>query len=154
VTVADNYLPRLTGRPLRRALCDYAASNLENTGVVRRFYPIRMAEITDGTSNTLLLGDKRMNLSRLGQPQTDDNEGYTAGWDHDTVRYTRRDHPPAPDFTGNGLSGDRFGSSHTGVFNTVFADGSVHVLRYTIEPVIFSYLGDKSDGQVVSGTDF
>ena len=46
----------LGGMPATRALCDYAASNLEGTGVVREHNPTRIADITDGTSNTLLVG--------------------------------------------------------------------------------------------------
>src|SRR5690348_13520772 len=36
VAYADEYTPPLTGGVLTHALCDYAASNLEGTGVVRR----------------------------------------------------------------------------------------------------------------------
>ena len=40
-----------------------------------------------------------------------------------------------------------FGSSHHGSMNAVFADGSVHNVLYGIDPTVFSYLGNKSDGQ-------
>jgi len=42
------------------------------------------AAVLDGTSNTLIVSEKRLNLANLGQEQPDDNEGYTAGWDEDT----------------------------------------------------------------------
>jgi prepilin-type N-terminal cleavage/methylation domain-containing protein/prepilin-type processing-associated H-X9-DG protein len=147
------------------ALCDYAASNLENTGVVVRTsgaltdgpYPqgnTTFASITDGTSNTLLIGDKRMNRALLGQRQDDDSEGYTAGFDENTVRTTLL--PPAPDFNAptppNGQN--LFGSSHSGGFNAVFADGSVHFIPYAIDPKVFSYLGNRSDGQVIDTSSF
>src|SRR4051794_27969209 len=48
----------LGGIMVTHALCDYAASNEEGTGVVKQKDPNRMASITDGTSNTLLVGDK------------------------------------------------------------------------------------------------
>jgi prepilin-type N-terminal cleavage/methylation domain-containing protein/prepilin-type processing-associated H-X9-DG protein len=133
------------------ALCDYAASNLEETGVVRQLQPNRIADITDGTSNTLLVSEKRVNLSQLGEWQGDDNEGYTAGFDEDTVR--RTDMPPAPDFHGTGNGKELFGSSHPGRFNAVFADGSVHVIPYDIDPTVFSNLGNKSDGQTIDTSD-
>ncbi len=152
VTYPDGYSPPLSGGPLSHALCDYAASNTEGTGVVRRFLPTRMADITDGTSNTLLVADKRLNRAFLGQPQTDDNEGYTAGWDKDTIRRTNR--PPAPDFNGQGDGNRLFGSSHIGRINAVFADGSVHGISYAVSRTVFRRLGDRSDGQIVDSSSF
>jgi prepilin-type N-terminal cleavage/methylation domain-containing protein/prepilin-type processing-associated H-X9-DG protein len=139
----------MSGLVAPRALCDYAAANLEGTGVVKQFTPNRIADITDGTSHTLLLGEKRLNLSFLGQPQKDDDIGYTQGWDINTIRSTNE--PPAPDFRDpeDEDGSDLFGSSHPGRCNAVFADGSVRTIPYTIDPVIFSRLGNKSDGQVV-----
>jgi prepilin-type N-terminal cleavage/methylation domain-containing protein/prepilin-type processing-associated H-X9-DG protein len=140
-------------QPTVIALCDYAASNYEETGVVRYRLPTRMADITDGTSQTLLVGDKRLNVARLGQPQKDDDTGYATGFDADVVRYTIR--PPAPDYSAASGDGDgRFGSSHTGVFNVVFADGSVRSVSFTINPTVFAYLGHKSDGQVIDSNGF
>lgn len=138
----------LNGMSAKHALCDYAASNMEGTGAVRRYRPRRLQEIRDGTSNTVLVGDRRLNLARLGQPQPDDNEGYTCGWNEDTIRYTNR--TPRPDLIGvNPMwTGDRrFGSSHTGRFFMVFADGSVHTLGYYITRTTFERLGNIKDGQ-------
>ena len=148
VSFVDQYLPPLTGGILTHALCDYAASNFDGTGAVRQFTPVRIAEITDGTSNTLLISEKRLNVSQLGQEQSDDNEGYTAGWDEDTMRITTA--PPAPDFHGDGPGDMVFGSSHPGVFHAAFSDGSVRSLTYAIDLTVFDRLGNKSDGQVVS----
>ena len=141
------------GTPTVIALCDYAASNYEETGVIRYRYPVRLAEITDGTSNTLLAGDKRLNLAHLGQVQNDDDVGYAGGFDNDVVRSTLQ--PPAPDYSAPSGDGDwRFGSSHTGGFCIVLADGSVRFVSYSINPLTFQYLGNKADGQALSGTDF
>jgi prepilin-type N-terminal cleavage/methylation domain-containing protein/prepilin-type processing-associated H-X9-DG protein len=152
-----NY-PALQNQPLAHALCDYAASNLEQTGVVRPWDRpvVRLPHITDGTSNTLLAGDKRLNRAIMGQGRAvwSDNEGYTAGWDHDTVRTTNN--PPLPDSTAPGLneSDDSFGSSHTGQINAVFADGSVHALSFSVRPEVFQNLGSISDGNPLNADDY
>jgi len=133
------------------AQTDYAGSNLENTGIIPYGFNGRtMADMaTDGTSNTIMVGEKRLNRAQLGQFQGDDNEGYSSGWDGDVMRYTDVNHPPAPDPT-TGDGGQRFGSSHPSGFQCVFGDGSVKMLRYSINPTVFSYLGNINDGQVVS----
>jgi prepilin-type N-terminal cleavage/methylation domain-containing protein len=144
----------LNGMTVTHALCDYAASNLEGTGVVRQYTPTRIGDITDGTSNTLMVADKRLNIAQLGQVQADDNEGYTAGWNEDTVRFTT--FPPGPDFSGDATlaGGKRFGSSHPARFNALLADGSVRGIDYGIDPTVFRNLGNISDGQVLGSNDF
>lgn len=148
VTYPDNYQPPLTGGNLTHALCDYAASNKEGTGVVRQFLPNRILDITDGSSNTLMISEKRLNLLFLGQVQQDDNQGYTAAFNNDTMRKTSK--KPAPDYRApSGDGGGLFGASHPSNFNAAFADGSVRTITYSIDKKIFNYLGDKADGQAV-----
>ena len=131
-----------------------AASNLEGTGVVRQYFPTRIGEITDGTSNTLLVGEKRLNVAYLGRQEPDDSEGYTCGFEEDVMRYTNRS--PEQDWTeDNGANGGKqFGSSHTAGFHAVFADGSVRVIGYLIDPTLFSYIGHKNDGQTINLAGF
>lgn len=147
VVFEDKYIPPLTGSQIKHALCDYAASNRGQTGVVQRYKPNRIRDVTDGTSNTLLVAEKRLNRALLGQPQDDDNEGYTAGWNEDTIR--RTDEPPAPDFVGTGDGEKLFGSSHPGAFNAALADGSVRNISYSINATVFRRLGDKGDGEPI-----
>jgi prepilin-type processing-associated H-X9-DG protein len=152
VTYGDDYIPRITGKQIVHALCDYAASNKEGTGAVRQFMPVRIAEITDGTASTLLVAEKRLNLFYLGQPQIDDNQGYTAGFNNDTMRKTHR--APAPDYSDPiGDGGGLFGSSHPGRFNALFCDGSVRAISYSIPKKVFKWLGQKDDGQTVGDLD-
>lgn len=148
VTTPDHYTPPVNGGQLAHALCDYAASNREGTGIVRRFQPRRLRDVTDGTTSTLLVGDKRLNRARLGSPQEDDNEGYTAGWNSDTLRNT--DKQPLPDFSGLGDGDDRFGSSHPAVFQVSMADGSTRSVAFSIDGRLFQLLGNVNDGDVVS----
>jgi prepilin-type N-terminal cleavage/methylation domain-containing protein len=146
VTYSDaGYLGGLT---MRHALCDYAGSNLEETGALNRYAPIRLAEITDGLSTTLLAGDKRLNRRSLGTWQEDDNEGYTAGWDEDTMRHTGL--APARDYSDTSGDGEqRFGASHPTIVNALLADGSVHSLAYTVDASVLANLGHKSDGTTI-----
>jgi prepilin-type N-terminal cleavage/methylation domain-containing protein/prepilin-type processing-associated H-X9-DG protein len=151
-TVDYSHPDYLNGLLAPRSLCDYAGSNWEDTGVVRRFRPNRFSDITDGTSHTLMVADKQLNLSFLGQPQQNDNEGYTAGWDKDTIRKT--DEPPERDFQGRGTGSSLFGSSHRSGINAAFADGSVRPISYTVRPDVFMKLGHKSDGQAIDDSSY
>src|SRR5262249_56174023 len=109
--------------------------------------------MTDGLSNARMVADKRLNRRFLGQPQGNDYIGYTAGWENDIVRST--DEPPRPDINGDDDGHeDLFGSSHPGRFNAVLADGSVRSISYSVDPLVFKYLGNRSDGQVISDSDF
>ncbi len=149
------------------ALIDYAASNQDGpdlvdaglnsgTGVVRSSHVVRISKILDGTTKTIMVGEKRLCKQTLGEGVGDDDHGYSIGWDLDTV--ARTDMPPDADpqdqcIRGMGISTNLWnglmGSSHTASFNAVFADGSVRSLSYTINPDLFSNLGNTSDGNVV-----
>jgi len=110
--------------------------------------------IRDGTSNTLLLGEKRLNVANLKTMLTDDNEGYTCGWDHDTMRSTSA--VPLPDINSadpNAYGENRFGSSHPGGFNGAMCDGSVRFVPYTIQLDVFRRLGCRRDGEPVQMSD-
>ena len=39
-----------------------------------------------------------------------------------------------------------FGAAHPAGFNAVFADGSVHNIKYGIDPDVFNALGHRADG--------
>ena len=147
---ADWYTsPSNSGQSYGHAQTDYASSNGQNTGAITQTTPKRLADITDGTSQTLLLGEKKLDRYFLGQYQGDDNEGYTAGWDHDTIRWT--DRAPAADTSVNGGWGEqRFGSSHAGAFNGLMCDGSVKSLSYNIDLTVWLRIGQRDDGQPVS----
>jgi prepilin-type N-terminal cleavage/methylation domain-containing protein/prepilin-type processing-associated H-X9-DG protein len=149
------YLPSGT---YGHAQTDYAGSNLNDTGAIvwknngsgpkdnGRLITVTQINVLDGTSNTLLAGEKRLNVAALRNFQGDDNEGYSSGWDHDVMRYTHV--VPLPDTT-SGDGQQRFGSSHTGGVMFVFCDGSVRMVPYSISQVAFDRLGRRGDGQVI-----
>lgn len=154
-----------------RAMNDYAGNNGDGIGCVNnadrqngvinqnRFFPpspspkyftVRFKDILDGTSSTLLAGEKRLNTFYLGQPQSDDNEGFVCGWDHDVLRWTSVE--PLPDYRKNDpeqIGFGHFGSSHPGGFNAALADGSIRFIAYDINPTTFRNLGVRNDGNIV-----
>lgn len=152
------------------ALLDYAASNQDGpdrvdgsnnqgTGVVQEDRVVRIDDISDGTSQTILVAEKRLCRSTLGLGTAfDDDHGYSVGWDMDTV--ARTDFAPGPDGLGNCVMGGdyqfngRMGSSHPLNFNAAFADGSVRAIRYSIKLQVLSYLGNMRDGQVITDGDY
>ncbi len=118
------------------------ASN--QTGTVMRF-----KDMTDGASNTIAIGEKRMGRLNLGSGnQGDDNEGYSSGWDWDVLRYTNLQ--PRPDLITADNPDARFGSAHAQMFHALFVDGSVRAISYDIDATVFDLLGKRADGQVVS----
>jgi prepilin-type N-terminal cleavage/methylation domain-containing protein len=156
VVLPDTYIPKLTGTTIEHALCDYAASNHEMTGVLRQFKPVKISQVTDGTSQTLLAADKRLNVAHLGEAQDDDNEGYTAGWNEDTIRRTKR--VPKHDHADNStMAADGeflFGSSHPEGINAVFVDGAIHSISFDIDQEVFLCLGDIAGGAPVKDFNY
>jgi len=148
----DNYDPPINGGMITHALSDYAASNRELNGVVQRYEPVKISQVTDGTSHTLLAADKRLNLAFLGEWQDDDNEGYTSGWNEDTIRSTKNS--PSPDLYGDeSVDGEKlFGSSHPGTINAALADGSVRTISMNIDKDTFRWFGDIADGKQINET--
>ncbi|MGO9110358.1 MAG: DUF1559 domain-containing protein [Thermoguttaceae bacterium] len=118
--------------------------------------PTRMIDIHDGTSQTIMVGEKRLNPRDYQGGDWCDDRGWSDGWDPDTVRSTSI--PPGfdtaqPLFMSNGQSLDYcycFGSAHPAVCNFVFADDSVHAVSYDIDANTFNCLGNREDGQMIN----
>jgi prepilin-type N-terminal cleavage/methylation domain-containing protein len=118
--------------------------------------PVTPAKITDGTSKTAVLAEKRLRPSTYYSYEYHDDKGWSDGWDPDTVRMTMC--PPDPDGDTYFVAGVRksdpqqglpAGSAHVGVFNTAFADASVRPLSYDIELETFNRLAHRADGETV-----
>jgi prepilin-type N-terminal cleavage/methylation domain-containing protein/prepilin-type processing-associated H-X9-DG protein len=139
----------------------YTAANIDKTfdGVIVPRFPIKLKQIGDGTSNTLLCAEKYVN-TRFYQEESNyttnscsDNNPVFNGYDWDNIRWTKAAHAtlgpqyvptqdnPTTDF---GCS-RRFGSAHNSVFNAVYCDGSVQTIAYDIDVTAFHLLGMRSD---------
>ncbi len=98
----------------------------------------------DGTSNTLVVSEKRFSRLHIGTNPGYDNEGWACGWDWDVMR--RGDLNPLPDRKDAGNPGSLFGSSHPGGVNAVFGDGAVHFIPYTVDREVFARMCHRLDG--------
>jgi prepilin-type N-terminal cleavage/methylation domain-containing protein len=120
----------------------------EFAGVIFQRSTITMPLVKDGTSHTLMIGEKYLNRDqyRTGMDPADNESPFT-GYNNDNHRSTffefKRDQP--------GYSTDyAFGSAHAQGAQFVFGDGSVRMINFDIDPLMFQYLGDRADGHAVA----
>jgi prepilin-type N-terminal cleavage/methylation domain-containing protein/prepilin-type processing-associated H-X9-DG protein len=121
---------------------------------VRRPVSIKLAQITDGLSNTIFFGEVRRECARVVQQGwartlNGSGSGTTAiplNWDscHEDRRDNRCFYP------NNWASEFGFKSRHPGGVNVVMGDGAVQFLREDIDHLAYQYLGAKDDGFVVN----
>jgi prepilin-type N-terminal cleavage/methylation domain-containing protein len=133
------------------------APPLTYTGISFVRSAVRFAEITDGTSNTLMVGEKQMGAPYyLNGVEGGDNENIYSGWDNDHTRTTNNRttgnnnqirFPPRMDQRQDKIL--VFGSAHPAGFNGVLCDGSVRVFSYTIDVTNYMRLGNRADGQTI-----
>jgi prepilin-type N-terminal cleavage/methylation domain-containing protein len=120
----------------------------------------KMAEITDGTSNTYLAGEKYINTDfyDTGQCWADD-DSYATGFDWDSVRWSTdkphwcpsecQDQTPWPDTPGDWTHWAAFGSAHATSFGMAMCDGSVQAVSYSIDVGVHHCLGAINDGNTI-----
>ncbi len=148
-----------------RAVNDYAGNgglltqldahwgNGEEGGFMgRRQYTPRatMANILDGLSNTLMVGEKSVRHVFYHTTSCADNEGWTSGWDWDTIRWGNI--APTHDNQAEECM-PWFGSVHQGGCLFAFGDGSVHTITYSIEQDLMRSLAHCKDSQPLSYND-
>jgi prepilin-type N-terminal cleavage/methylation domain-containing protein len=130
---------------------------------------VRPAHATDGLSNTILLGEKQVNLRRRNDPTNapyDDNESYaSAGWnDSEVFRIGNSSssglHVPQPDAKHvagadptNKKGALDFGSAHSDAVCFVLGDGSIRWVTYAVDPVVFERACRRNDAQPFSAGD-
>ena len=110
-----------------------------------------MANITDGTSNTYMFGEKYLIPDDYFNGEDgSDNECSMVGYDNDGYRCGPSGTVPAVLQDTPGLSDQmRFGSAHPNGVKFVFCDGSVHNISFYIDSVTHSRLCNRQDGQPV-----
>lgn len=107
---------------------------------------VTLQDVYDGTSNTMLAGEKYLNLNLYftGSDGADNNSAYQ-GNDWDVVRWTFL--VPWADTPGFDTCSSRFGSAHSAVFFAAFCDGSVRGIDYTVDPAAFAMFGNRRDSR-------
>jgi prepilin-type processing-associated H-X9-DG protein len=130
-----------------------------NAGFHKLFPRTRMADILDGTSNTMAIAEKFIPTWAYDDWWFGDDKGAFHGYDEVTFRSTVNNHAyfrnnPTQDFnvpqdgTQDWHAGFVFGSAHPSGINAVFADGSVHHISYNVDSLVFNALGHRADGTV------
>ncbi len=125
-----------------------------STGI---FYPgsyIDEAQIRDGLTNTIYVGEKYVNIDMYEVPENGgDNESMYIGDNADIVRWTTANRPPVQDRVGY-VGVENFGSPHANGFNAALCDGSVRNISYSIDLEVFRRLGNRRDGLVIDASKF
>jgi prepilin-type N-terminal cleavage/methylation domain-containing protein/prepilin-type processing-associated H-X9-DG protein len=117
-------------------------------GVVVYHRTIKLQQITDGLSNTYMLGEKALVIPHYEDGKAPwDDQSYYLGFDQDTnlSSYSL----PIVDSPQDIDVHFRFGSAHTTMFNMSFCDGSVHPMSYDIDIAIHQALGSRNGGENV-----
>jgi len=119
---------------------------------------IKLATIIDGTSNTVLVGEKYLSpTTATSAPSCNDDQGWINGWDNDTICFANAGQggaaqPPIRNDAAVGC-GLRFGSNHNQCM-AVFCDGSVHAVQFSIAPTTWQGLCGVRDGLVLDGNGY
>jgi prepilin-type N-terminal cleavage/methylation domain-containing protein len=155
------------------AVCDYGANGGTNfnDGVIARnnntsFRHIRLLDIYDGTANTLLVGERRINMATMtsGGDCYDNEPALRPASDCDTLRRAQPSGgswlTPAADvnipsntnyFCGGGFC--QFGGPHPGRMVAVLADGSVRTVSFSVSPLVSKNFCVRNDGLAVDMTN-
>jgi prepilin-type processing-associated H-X9-DG protein len=115
----------------------------ECSGIVFLRSAVSLLDVTCGSSNTFLVGERYINSDHyFDDRDLADNEAMYVGFDDDVYRVTAN--PPRRDRAG--LEDLRsFGSAHAAGLNMLYCDGSVRLIGYDVDPHIFFLAGRRSE---------
>lgn len=109
-----------------------------------------MASVTDGLSNTLMIGERHVPISGIGIEETMGDGPVLSGWAYVSMRKAGvgRGLAKGPNDTVSGRG--TFGSWHPGICNFVLGDASVRSIKNTIDTENLGRLAQRADGEVIS----
>ncbi len=137
-----------------------------NNGIFYRNSRIGIREITDGSSTTLMTGERSQNVANatwvgmIPFGQACNNPSWPVqDCEASNVLILGHTGPsqdePWIDVPNNKKAGvDDFHSLHPGGCNFLFGDGSVRFLKETINPQVFSDMATRAGGELVSSDQF
>jgi prepilin-type N-terminal cleavage/methylation domain-containing protein/prepilin-type processing-associated H-X9-DG protein len=139
---------------------DYATRKAAANGIIYLYSSTSIGSITDGTSNTMLLGESAFSL--LDPNGRFDWQWWTSGNNADTLGCTLWPINPQKKIKGDpvntntygvnvGLMYQAFSSLHPGGINAAFADGSVRFLKDTINTMPFNATTGLPNGFLPGG---
>src|SRR5262249_41293808 len=139
------------------------------------FPTVTLPTISDGTSNTLMVAEKWLHPNQQGKDGGDNEPYVNAGFDEDHVRATGGSYNckycfgsttespttinrvPRPNLQApNGPSAiwnESFGGPHAGGINVVMADGSVHMVAFSVDPAVWAAVGSRNGGESLQLTN-
>jgi prepilin-type processing-associated H-X9-DG protein len=120
--------------------------------------PLRMSNMTDGTSNTLFFGEKHIHLRNIGRKQGENWSGTQNCFDN--CMYNGDNLATSGRAVGTSLplgranepcaNVPRFGSWHPGGVNFVMGDGSVQAFSFNMSLVTLQQLATREGGEAAS----
>ena len=115
-----------------------------HNGVCYQISKVRLAQVTDGTSKTYMVGEKALAPERYRDGSDyGDNEFLLGGYNRDFHRTVAL--PPARDQLGVRMD-FQFGSAHQAGWNMCYVDGSVRSLEYSMDHELHHYSGVRNHG--------
>jgi prepilin-type N-terminal cleavage/methylation domain-containing protein/prepilin-type processing-associated H-X9-DG protein len=145
-----------------RAVCGTDSSGLfyaneDRNGIMWQNSKVKFTDVTDGTSNTVVVGECVF-------VEDKNTRKWAAIWVGHTGYYCSPDatigcgvrisdnmwHLDDTSAQINGSAPQAFGSRHPGGANFGFGDGSIRFFRSTADPLTIKWLGSRNDGRVIA----